>query len=299
MTQKNKLISALLLNFALSWGLAGIAKLLGLSYSGTNIVIIGVLYMLMPALSLFILSKFFWKVSLKEWGLRKPKAKLLFASWGYPYILALLTLFISLLIPGVKLQPGMEGMFAKYEGTMPSESLAVMRNQINSLGPMLPIIIIIQSIVGGLTVNSIAAFGEEYFWRGFLLKELKKTGWLKSSLIIGTIWGLWHAPLILQGHNYPQHPVFGVLMMVIWCILISFPLIYFTAKTKSVLTAAFFHGIINASAGMAILWVGGGSDLVIGVTGLAGFIALIVLNLILFIIDKKSSQQVDCLLNDY
>ena len=30
----------------------------------------------------------------------------------------------------------------------------------------------------------------------------------------GVIWGFWHAPLILNGHNYPQHPVVGVFMMV-------------------------------------------------------------------------------------
>ena len=35
-------------------------------------------------------------------------------------------------------------------------------------------------------------------------------GFLKTSVLTGFIWGVWHAPIILQGHNYPQHPVAGV-----------------------------------------------------------------------------------------
>lgn len=295
---KNRLISALILNFALSWGFAGILKHFGVSFSGTAMVIIGIIYMFIPTLSLVILSKFFWKVSLKEWGIRKPKSKILFLAWAFPFILTLLTILLSLLIPGTKFQPGMENIISRNASMLPPEAIAAMKSQVSSLGLLLPLIILIQAIIGGLTVNTIAAFGEEFFWRGFLLKQFKKIGWLKSSLIIGSIWGLWHAPLILQGHNYPQHPIIGVFMMIIWCILLSFPIIYFTVKTKSVFTAAFFHGIINACGGMAILWFAG-SDLLIGVTGLAGFISLLILNLILFIFNKKSSQKIDYLLNDY
>jgi membrane protease YdiL (CAAX protease family) len=295
---KNKVISALILNFALAWSVAGVAKLLGFSYSGTPMVIIGVIYMFMPGLSIIILSKFFWKVPLKEWGIRKPKSKILFLAWAFPFIITLLTILISLLIPGTKFQPGMDNIISRNVSILPPEAITAMKNQISSLGLLLPLIILAQAIIGGLTVNTVAAFGEEYFWRGFLLKQLKKFGWLKSSLIIGSIWGFWHAPLILQGHNYPQHPFVGVFMMIIWCVLLSFPMIFFTVKTKSVFTAAFFHGIINAVAGMAIIWFSG-SDLLVGVTGLSGFIALTILNLILYFYDKKSSQKVDLLLNDY
>ena len=230
---------------------------------------------------------------------QKPQNKIIFWAIIFPYILAALSFGISLLFPEIKFQPQMEGMIAKLGANLPSESLAAMKDQIASLGGFLPLIILGQSIIAGLTVNAIAAFGEEFFWRGFLLKQLAKFGWVRSSLIIGFIWGLWHAPLILQGHNYPQHPIIGVPMMIIWCTLLSFPLTYFVAKTKSVFTAAFFHGILNASAGFALLWVSNASDLVAGVTGLSGFIALLILNSILFFIDKKSSQKINYLLNDY
>jgi membrane protease YdiL (CAAX protease family) len=296
---KNKLLSAIILNFSLSWGLAALFKLLGLSYSGTTMFIEGILYMFMPALSIVILSKFFWKLPLKTWGIRRPHGRNLFLACLFPFLLALLATGISLLFPGVKFQPGMEGIIAKYSTTLPSEAINAMKSQISSLGLLLPLIIFAQALIGGLTINTIAAFGEEFFWRGFLLKQLKKYGWLKASLIIGSLWGFWHAPLILQGHNYPQHPIIGVFMMILWCDLLSIAMTYFTVKTKSVFTAAFFHGLLNGSAGLAIIWISGGNDLSVGVTGLAGFLALIILNFVLYLSDKKSSLKISDALHDY
>jgi len=296
---KNKTIQALILNFSLCWLLALVIYLAGLKFTGITAVIVGIIYMLIPALSVFTLSKFVWKISLKNWGIKKPQNKIVLWAILFPYLVAILSIGISLLFPGIKFQPQMEGMIAKLGANLPPEALVAMKDQISSLGGLLPLIIFGQSILAGLTVNALAAFGEEYFWRGFLLKQFKQFGWLKSSLTIGFIWGLWHAPLILQGHNYPEHPVAGVFMMIIWCILLSFSMVYFTVKTKSVFTAAWFHGILNASAGFGLLWISNASDLLVGVTGLSGFIALLILNLILFIIDKKSSHSVGSLLNEY
>ena len=298
-TMKNKTTQALVLNFSLCWLLALGAYLAGLKFVGLTAVIVGMIYMLIPALSVFVLSKFVWKTSLKNWGIRKPQNKIIIWAIIFPYILAALSIGVSLLFPQIKFEPQMQGMIDKLGANLPPEALVAMKDQISSLGGLLPLIILGQSILAGLTVNAFAAFGEEYFWRGFLLKQFAKFGWLKSSLIIGFIWGFWHAPLILQGHNYPQHPVIGVFMMIVWCILLSFPLTYFVAKTKSVFTAAWFHGILNASAGFGLLWISNTSDLIGGVTGLSGFIALTILNLILFFIDKKSSHPVDSLLNEY
>jgi membrane protease YdiL (CAAX protease family) len=296
---KNKTIQALVLNFSLCWLLALVAYLAGLKFVGLTAVIVGMVYMLIPALSVFILSKFIWKTPLKNWGIKKPQNKIVFWAILFPYLIAAFSIGVSLLFPGIKFQPQMEGMITKLGANLPPEALVAMKDQIASLGGLLPLIILGQSILAGLTINALAAFGEEYFWRGFLLKQFAKLGWLKASLIIGSIWGFWHAPLILQGHNYPQHPIIGVFMMIIWCILLSFPMTYFAAKTKSVFTAAWFHGILNASAGFGLLWISNASDLLVGVTGLSGFIALTILNLILFIIDKKSSHPVDSLLNEY
>ncbi len=43
---------------------------------------------------------------------------------------------------------------------------------------------VIQGLVGGVTINAIAGFGEELGWRGLLSKELHPAGFWRSSLLI-------------------------------------------------------------------------------------------------------------------
>ena len=113
----------------------------------------------------------------------------------------------------------------------------------------------------------------------------------KVALIIGFIWGIWHVPLILMGHNYPQHPQIGVLMMIVFCILLTPIMQYLTIKSKSVIASAIAHGTLNAVAAVSIMAVSGGNDLTIGITGIAGFITLFIFVLIIFVYDYFISKE--------
>jgi len=292
-----KIYQALGLCFLLSWGLVGISKLVGIEYKGTNGLIIAITYMFIPALSVIILSKFIWKEDLRKWGIAKPKMLWFFIAWISPIILAFSVIPISTLFPGISFSPSMEGVLAKYVGS--PEQLRAMEEQLSTIGAYIPLIIVIESLIAGITVNAIAALGEEYLWRGLLLKELKKYGWIKSSVFIGAIWGLWHAPLIIQGQNYPEHPYLGVLMMIVCCILLTPMFIYFTVRSKSVLTAAVMHGAMNASAGVGVMYTVGGSDLIVGLSGLAGFILLGIVDIILIIANSRSKEKINDLLKTY
>ncbi len=150
---------------------------------------------------------------------------------------------------------------------------------------------LIQGLFAGITINAVAGFGEELGWRGFLQKEFGYTGFWKSSAIIGLIWGIWHAPIIIQGPNYPQHPVEGAFMMVIFCLLLAPIFSYIRLKSKSVIAAAIIHGSLNATAGLAIIIVKGGNDLIIGVTGVSGFIVLLIVNLCIFLFDHSIRER--------
>lgn len=150
---------------------------------------------------------------------------------------------------------------------------------------------LLQGLIAGITINAVAGFGEELGWRGLLQREFGYLGFWKSSGIIGLIWGVWHAPIILQGHNYPQHPLEGVFMMTIFTLLLSPIFSYVRLKAKSVIAAAIIHGSLNATAGLSILVVKGGSDLTIGVTGMAGFIVLALANLGLFAYDRFLAKE--------
>ncbi len=207
-------------------------------------------------------------------------------AWLFPPMIAFLTFGISLLFPGINFAPEMSGFLENLESLMTPEQIQQIKTQLENL-PIHPIwIVLIQGLFAGITINAIAAFGEELGWRGLLLKEFDYMNFWKASIIIGVIWGVWHAPLILQGHNYPLYPITGVFMMTIWAVLLTPIFCYIRIKSKSVLTAAIMHGTINGTAGISILLVKGGNELLIGVTGAAGFISLILINVLIFTTDK-------------
>jgi uncharacterized protein len=91
-------------------------------------------------------------------------------------------------------------------------------------------------------------FGEEYGWRGYLQPALTPLGKVRGVALVGVIWGVWHAPVILMGYNYPGHPLLGALLFVPVCIGLAFFLGYATLKAKGVWIAAFLHALFNQSA---------------------------------------------------
>jgi CAAX protease family protein len=136
-------------------------------------------------------------------------------------------------------------------------------------------------MIAGVSINAFFGFGEELGWRGLLYHEWKSMGFWKSSILIGFVWGIWHAPLILQGHNYPQHSVIGVFLMIAFCVLLSPIFSYIRIRSNSVIAVSILHGTLNGTAIIALMMLSGGGDLLVGPTGLAGFIVLVLTNIIL------------------
>jgi membrane protease YdiL (CAAX protease family) len=292
MKKISKLWLFLIITFTINFSMVGIFLSLGYEYKDTEGVILGVLYMFVPMLAALFVEKVVHK---------QKAAKSLFISFKFnwwflvaiiiPIVYAGLSIGISLMFPGVSFSMEMEGLFTRFEGLITPEEMERMQQAL-AASPIHPILLtLMQGIIGGITVNAVAAFGEELGWRGFLIKEYKDLHFAKASLIIGFIWGIWHAPMILMGHNDPNNPQVGVLMMTIWCILLSFPFSYIAIKAKSVIAAALMHGVINGTAGLSIMLVVGGTNLTVGVTGLAGFIALAMVALAIYIYDYKISKE--------
>lgn len=277
------------LTFLLSWALAASFKLLGGLWNTRTAFFVALLYMFMPAISVFIVQKLVYKEKIKE-----PLAvsfkfnRWFFIAWFLPLGISLLTIGVSLLLPGIKYNPDMSVFLDRMKDAVSPEQFENMASQLAAFPISIFWIVIIQGLIAGITVNAVFGFGEELGWRGLLQKELISRGFWKSSLLIGFIWGLWHAPLVIQGHNYPVHPFAGVFMMIVWCMLLSPILSYVRLKSKSVVASAIMHGSINGIAGLAIIFISGGSDLTTGITGLPGFIALIVVNLFILMYGNPS-----------
>ena len=101
-------------------------------------------------------------------------------------------------------------------------------------------------------------FGEEFGWRGYMMPKLLKLTNKPAALIIGgIIWGLWHAPITIQGHNfgldYPFFPWLGILLMCLDCTMENCFYTLLSERTKSVFPAVICHGVNNqCGIGVAI-----------------------------------------------
>lgn len=279
------------LTFFFNYLLAGVYYAAGGRLQGIAGTILGVCYMFIPMLVVLVLQKVVYKEPLRKAGVSWRINRWWIIGWLLPPVMALAAFGVSLLFPGVVYSPDMLGIIERFKPLMTPAQISQMKQQIATM-PIHPIwLTLAQGLVAGVTVNAVAGFGEELGWRGFLQKQLGYLGFWKSSLFIGAVWGIWHAPLILQGHNYPQHPQLGVLMMTVWTVLLAPIISYITLKSGSVVAAAITHGSINGTVGLAIIMIAGGSDLTVGLTGAAGFIVLSVVNLGIFIFDRYFSRQ--------
>lgn len=257
---------------------------------GATIMAVG--YMFIPMIVAILVQKLIYRQALvSPLGISFRFNRWFLVAWLLPPLIAFASLGVSLLFPGVQYTPGMEGMYERFQDTLTPEQIEEMKRQAASL-PVHPLWIgLLQGLIAGITVNAVAGFGEELGWRGLLQRELGYLGFWKESAVIGLIWGLWHAPIILQGYNYPQHPVAGVGMMTVFTLLLSPIFTYIRLRAKSVIAAAIFHGTLNGTLGLALILIRGGDDLTVGTTGVAGFIALALVNLALFIYDRVWAKE--------
>lgn len=103
----------------------------------------------------------------------------------------------------------------------------------------------LQAVLLAPFVALLIAFGEEYGWRGYLQGELVKLGKVRGILLVGIIWGLWHAPVIAMGHNYPGYPQLGVLLMILYSVALAFFFGSAVLVSGSIWLAAWLHALNN------------------------------------------------------
>jgi len=280
------------LTFFFSWLIAFLFFILGGKWNTPSAFVVAIVYMFIPMTIAIIVQKFVYKQPLLELlGISFKLNSWFLVAWLLPPIITFATLGVSLFFPGVEYSPEMTEWFERFKSILTPEQLEQMKSKTATF-PIHPIWVgLLQGLLAGITINAVTGFGEELGWRGLLQREFGYMGFRKSSAIIGIIWGIWHAPVILQGHNYPQHPLAGVMMMTIFTLLLSPIFSYVRIKAKSVIATAIMHGSLNGTGGLAIMVIKGGNDLSIGMTGLAGFIVLVLVNIGLFTYDRFFAKE--------
>lgn len=267
----------LLVTFGLTWGVEGAMLAQGVSFERVPPLLAqGAVAGLMwaPALG----AVFARKVILRE-SLRVPQARLRLGSLRpYGWTMVLIPLLFALvygltvLLGWGHLDLSLETFLAQMEGATGQ------RPELPIPAPALIALLFCASVLIAPFLNSLFAFGEEYGWRGFLLPQLLPLGRWPAHLIGGLIWGLWHAPIVLMGFNYPGHPWAGVVWMCGLTTLMGIFESEWTLRYDSVLLASFIHGAFNSQAyGIWRVIVPDAHPLLGGFGGLAGLAGLAVL----------------------
>ncbi len=220
-------------------------------------------------------------------GLGVRSAPWFAVAWLLPFAVALATLGLGLLSPGARFSPTVErsswtwyqpdahsneeewevwtpeGM-AKVRAAKGEELERLLRTRPTSpdgMGGNLearPVVMTIRvsvrdqigkSLWVGPSLAALLALGEEIGWRGYLLRELLPLGFWRASLLIGIVWGLWHAPQILLGSRavLVAEPIAGLLAQVAFTVLLSPLFSWIRVRSGTVLAAAVLHGGVNAA----------------------------------------------------
>jgi uncharacterized protein len=281
----------LLLAYAISWAISEI----GFYFFPNNpraYLVIAVMFMYGPAIAAVIATKLVVKKPLQWLGPIFSFNKFVLLAAVLPLIFTFLHLMLSALLPDLSINLDSAGIAANILTQVPEAQRAEIGAALHQLGDWLPLLMLAQvvfaGLIAGMTVNAVAAFGEELGWRGFMYHSLAGMGLWKKSMLIGFFWGLWHAPLILRGHNFPDNPQWGLLLMIVFCMALS-PLFEFVRQRGgSVLAASWMHGVMNATGGASVVFVSG-SDFMRGPAGVAGIAALIIMNIALWLHLRKNS----------
>ena len=126
----------------------------------------------------------------------------------------------------------------------------------------LPIWVLVVVDLAALPINALVssglALGEEIGWRGFLYPRLRaRLGDTLAVVVLGIIWGVWHAPLLLLGYNYPSlAPGWRLVWMSVFCIELTAILAWVRQRSRSVWPAAIGHGTVNAGLALTALMLG-------------------------------------------
>jgi hypothetical protein len=262
----------LVLCLGLTWSIEVTFLMQGVRFAtqsdGTTILLASVMWI--PAISAFIVRRWITREGFASANLRiGPWKPYLYLLLGVPCLfLAIYALTCAIGLGAFSTDPS---AFLKSLPPVPP-------------GKKIPSVPILFAMFGFLIViiapfiNIISTFGEEFGWTGYLLPSLLPLGRWRAVGIYGAIWGLWHAPIIVGGFNYPGHPIAGVIFMCAFTTTLGLIQCSLLLRYRSVLLTSFFHGAINAEAqviwpllvtGVATLW--GGTVGLVGILIFGGF----------------------------
>lgn len=261
----------LVLAFALPWIVELVALAQGVRFTSLTLGTTGLLawVMVTPAIAAFVVRRFVTREGFATAGLRRgPWRPYLFVWLGVP-LLVLGIYAVTVLVGLGQFDPTLSTLTAKMHEVAGSQPLPPLPSN-----HVLAAAIFAQSLTFGVLITTVFTFGEEFGWTGFLLVRLLPLGRWRAAVLYGAIWGIWHAPIIAGGFNYPGYPVIGVVMMCALTIAFALTQTALRLRFDSVFLTSFFHAGINTHGlGIIPMFVVGVSPVFGGVTGVIGVVS--------------------------
>jgi len=266
---------AVLFFLALTFGFTWSLNLFLFMSGGLNISLLQ-LQMLIPAICAMATITLVTGERIRNFGIRLGRIK--YYAWAFLIPIAvngsayILTHILGLARLDLSM-PGLAPLLG--DVTIPMEQL-------------IPIILAQALFLGPLTGLPFT-FGEEFGWRAFLLSKLLPLGRERAVILHGVIWGIWHAPIIAMGHNYPGYPLIGPVLMVVSTIFLGAFLGWIYFASNSIVAPSLAHGAINQSASIFLFFMVGLNPITGGVTGVPG---LLLWGLVALVLWKTGKLQV-------
>ena len=254
MSNKRTILLFVVLAYCFAWIIWLALWLSGVGLNSPWIQLASIVVMWVPALAVFILGK----ITNQPSGIKSKLVVKLKSNWRF-YLLAIwLPAVISFLGAGLYFLVFPSNFSLGFESI---QAILQEKGVLQSPIPLSSVVLI--QILASLTyapfLNSLFALGEEIGWRGYLYPALRgRFSLVQTHVLVGLIWSLWHLPINLQGYNYGltyfAYPVLGIVAMFLFCFSIGILLSWLMEKTGSIWASALFHGAINATAGLGLLF---------------------------------------------
>ena len=218
------------------------------------------------------------------WPMRPTKRVVWFivAAAVAPLILVVTSLGVSVLFGWIRLDlTDFSGMQSQLDSPLDLEAVRMV------------VLVQLMMIPLAAVLNSVATFGEEIGWRGWLLPTLRPLGVWPALVLSGVIWGLWHAPMTLLGHNFNEPNLWGVVLMTVGSIGWGVVFGWFRLRSGSLWPAVVGHGGLNAAGGLVLIVSDADAPLELALVnplGVSGWIVLAVLIVILLVTGQFNKE---------
>jgi uncharacterized protein len=228
-----------------------------------------------PAIACLVVRKWITGEGFSDAGLRPSLRtwKYYAAAWLYPVLVVagimLAALVFDIARPDFSFLDGAAATSANYPH---GNAFMPVRPSMMIFGPLFQSILAIPIL-----------FGEEFGWRSYLQIRIFQGRPILSAVATGIIWGIWHFPINLQGYNFPDNRMAGLVVFPVTTILLSIIIGWVRLRSGSVWAASLAHASFNAIGGSWLItfYFGGSTWLFLSPAGILSWIPLGVIAVII------------------